>query len=312
MPPSAIRLAQLIVVSFSFTICRSFIRSKWKKQVQRRADNLLEHPLTAMDGRHNPLTTPTFSMELAKLCRLSGSDLQARPITQYPSVDFSYYSSSRFQNDPTSSTPHFIPVPARNGSKRIRVSEQNNGTSPAHPTEGLPLAIEKSTNAFNFNRELLGVALDAAAVQDSPGASEPEKEEPPEMSDDDADDENELDASTPTTTTPRSSDDGVDDEPAESDPCDVLGSNVFRLILGLLDCKTLCRCLAVSAAWQRCAQDDFLWAAACQELWADKIRIHPAALLPSTPRLKAFQLSLADSRRVNSHSPTRTRPPRPS
>ncbi|KAG6546822.1 hypothetical protein Mapa_011675 [Marchantia paleacea] len=247
-----------------------------------------------MDGRHNPLTTPTFSMELAKLCRLTGSDLQARPITQYPSVDFSYYNSSRFQNDPTTSTPHFIPVPARNGSKRIRVSEQNNGPSRAHPTESLPLGIERSTNALNFNRELLGVAL-VARVKGSPAVSEPEKEDPPEMSDDDAEEENDHDDSTTTT---RSCDDGVDDEPADSDPCDVLGSNVFRLILGLLDCKSLCRCLAVSAAWRRCAQDDFLWAAACQQLWAEKIHIHPTALLPSTPRLKAFQISKADSQRT--------------
>lgn len=69
-------------------------------------------------------------------------------------------------------------------------------------------------------------------------------------------------------------------------------------LLSFLDDKSLARCAAVCSQWSALASDDDTWRRRCEALWRNKVHVCDAALEAQTPRLKAYGLSIADSKRT--------------
>ncbi|XP_078173584.1 uncharacterized protein LOC144567343 [Carex rostrata] len=82
------------------------------------------------------------------------------------------------------------------------------------------------------------------------------------------------------------------------DPLVVVGPEILEKILNFLDARSVARCLVVSRRWHNVATSDRLWAHRLSELWTGKAHIPRCAQVRGLSRLRAYSLSVMDSKRV--------------
>ena len=75
------------------------------------------------------------------------------------------------------------------------------------------------------------------------------------------------------------------------DPLELLGKDVFSVVLSLLDVASLARCVVVSRKWKCVAESDIFWEKHCEQLWKDKFTVRIRSVHQIEPSIRAYCLS---------------------
>lgn len=86
----------------------------------------------------------------------------------------------------------------------------------------------------------------------------------------------------------------------DPDPLSRAGRSLIGHILGYLDARSVARCACINTTWRSAADDDFLWAGHCQQLWSGgRLAYVPPAIRSLPVHKEAYVRSLADAARTD-------------